>query len=71
MLKLRNLGDVNTEVKNSVGVSPFVIIPRNNLDEVGIQGDTSLSIENGAVSISNEVRADNFIFSVSKNSLKN
>ncbi len=58
-----------TEVNNSVGVSPFVIVPRNDLDKVGVQGDTSVDVEDGGVGVSNEIGADNFISGVSEDSL--
>jgi hypothetical protein len=60
---------VATEVNNSVGVSPFVIVPRNDLDKVGVQGDTSVDVEDGGVGVSNEIGADNFISGVSEDSL--
>jgi hypothetical protein len=52
---------VATEVNNSVGVSPFVIVPGHNLNKVGVQRDTSVDIEDGRVRVSNEIRGDNFI----------
>jgi len=61
---------VDGQVNNSVGVSPFVIVPGNQLNEVRVKRNTSSSIEDGASGIRNEVLADNFFISISQNTLK-
>jgi hypothetical protein len=38
-------GSMGKEVNNTVGVTEFVIVPRNELDELIVKSDTSSSIE--------------------------
>lgn len=64
------LGDVADEVKDTARVSPLVVVPRDELDKVVVQGDTSLSIENGGVVVSVQVGRDNLILSVAENALE-
>lgn len=66
---LAGFSHVESEVDNSVRVAPFVIVPRNELDEVGVKRNTSLSIEDRASRISGEVLADNFFISVTQDTL--
>jgi len=42
----RGFLDVESEIKDSVGISPFVIVPRNDLMEVLIETNSCLGIEN-------------------------
>ena len=65
-LLLRNM---KGQIDNSVGITPFIIVPRDQLNKVRVEGDTSLSIEDGASGVSDEVLADNFFVSVSQDSL--
>jgi len=44
------------KVDHSVGVSPLVIVPGDDLDETGVEGNTSISIEDGRARVSDEVR---------------
>jgi len=43
------------QVDDSLGVSPFVIIPRNQLDKVVVQSNSCLGIKHGRTSLSNEI----------------
>ena len=61
-----NVGD---KVDHTVGVSPLVIVPGDNLDEVVVQSNTSLSINNGRKRASPEVGGDNKIVGVAQNTL--
>lgn len=69
-LELADSGNVVGEIDESVGVSPLVVVPRDELDEVGGERDTSLGVEDGGSGVSDEVRGDNLISSVSKNTLE-
>ena len=42
-----NLGHVDHEVLDTGGVSPLVIVPGDELDEVGVKHDACASIEGG------------------------
>lgn len=64
------LGDVEGQIEESVGVAPFVVVPGDELNEVGVKGDTGLGIEDGGSAITNEILGDDFFISVSEDTLK-
>jgi hypothetical protein len=47
-------------------LTPLVIVPRNQFDEVLVQRDTSLGIEDGGVGVAVHVSGDNLVLGVSK-----
>ena len=57
------------QVQHAVGVSRFVVIPRDKLDKVFRQGDSSLLVKDGRVGVTNEIRRDNILTLVSQNTL--
>ena len=61
---------MSNQVKNLVRITDFVIIPRYNLNESISQSDTSLSVEDRSASVTQEVRRNNCIFSVTQNTLQ-
>merc|ERR1719253_1100246 len=63
--------DINVldQVQDTVGVSAFVVIPRHKLDKVISQSNSSLGINNGRMSIRDEIRRDNILIGVCQNSL--
>lgn len=65
-----NLGSVGDEVNDTARVTVLVVVPRDELDKVGVQRDTSLGIEDGAVGVTQEVSGDNFVFGVAENALE-
>ena len=66
----RDLLDVLGEVDNSVGVSPLVIVPGDQLVEVVVESDAGLRVEDRASGVVVEVRADDLLGGVSENSLE-
>lgn len=52
------------EVEDTAGVTPLVVVPADQLDEVVVEGNTSLGIEDGGVAVAVQVRGDNVILSV-------
>ena len=58
------------QIEESVGVAPFVIVPGDELNEVGVKGDTGLGIEDGGSGITNKVLGDDFFISVSEDTLQ-
>mmetsp|Transcript_27690 Transcript_27690/g.67390 ORF Transcript_27690/g.67390 Transcript_27690/m.67390 type:complete len:357 (-) Transcript_27690:112-1182(-) len=62
--------DVNGQVDQTVGVSPFVIIPRDNLVEVVVQGHASTSVNNGTALVMKNILGNNGIIGVSENTLE-
>lgn len=59
-----DLGGVDDEVQDTAGVSPLVVVPGDQLDEVVVEGDTSLGIEDGRGGVTVQVRGDNVVLSV-------
>mmetsp|Transcript_22184 Transcript_22184/g.33869 ORF Transcript_22184/g.33869 Transcript_22184/m.33869 type:complete len:80 (-) Transcript_22184:722-961(-) len=59
---------VGNEIQDSVGVAALIVVPGNKFDEILRQGNTSLLVEDGGASITNEVRGDNSIRLISHNS---
>mmetsp|Transcript_21568 Transcript_21568/g.36986 ORF Transcript_21568/g.36986 Transcript_21568/m.36986 type:complete len:386 (+) Transcript_21568:167-1324(+) len=49
------LGHVDHQVHHTLGVAPLVVIPGHNLAELGVEGDTGLSIEDGGAGVRHEV----------------
>jgi hypothetical protein len=64
------LSDDADEIEDTARVSPLVIVPGNELDELVVQGDTGLSIEDGGVVVSVQVGRDNLVLGVAENALE-
>lgn len=62
--------DVESEIEDSVGVTPLVVIPRNNLVEVIVETNSCLGVENGRSLVVHEILRDNFFLGESENSLE-
>lgn len=58
---MRKLTD---QVNDTAGVTPFVIVPCNQLDEVVVEGNAGGGIEDGGVLISVQVSGDKSILGV-------
>ena len=59
-----DLGDVGDEVEDTAGVAPLVVVPADQLDEVLVEGDTSLGIEDGGVVVAVQVTGNDIVLSV-------
>lgn len=53
-----------------MGIAPLVVVPGDELDEVGVQGDTGLGIEDGGVVVTVQVGGDNVIVGVAEDALE-
>ena len=62
-----DLGDVGEEVEDTAGVTPLVVVPRDELDEVLVEGDTGLGVENGGVRVAHHIGGHNLVLGVSEN----
>ena len=60
---------MSDQVKNFVRVTDFVVIPRYNFNESISQSDTSFSVEDRSTSVTQEVRRNYCIFSVTQDNL--
>ena len=56
-------------VKHTVGVSPLVVVPCDDLDETFVECDSGLCIEDGRAGMSIEVLRDDLVLSVAKDPL--
>ena len=63
------LGHIDQEIADAPRVAPLVVVPGNQLDEVLVQRDTSLSIEDGGSRVADEIGGDDILISVLKNAL--
>lgn len=54
------------QVQNTAGVTPLVVVPGDQLDEVVVQGNTSLGVEDGGSGVAVHVGGDNVVLSVSQ-----
>ena len=61
---------MSDQVKNFVRVADFVVIPRYNFNECISQSNTSFCIEDRSTSVTQEVRRNNCIFSVTQDTLQ-
>ena len=61
-----DLGNVCKEVEDTAGVTPLVVVPGDELDEVVVEGDTSGGIEDRGGVVSVHVGGDNSVLSVGK-----
>lgn len=58
------------KIENLVGVTPFIIVPGDDLVEIITQTNTSLVIEDGGSGVMHEVLRDDFFLGVSQNTLE-
>ena len=58
------LGNVDQEIADAPRVTPLVVVPGDQLDEVLVQLDTGLGIEDGGSLVTNEIGGDDIIISV-------
>lgn len=58
------------QVNNTAGVAPLVVVPGDQLDEVGVQSNTGLGIEDGGASVTVEVSGDNLVLGVAEDTLE-
>lgn len=62
-----DLGNVCKEVENTAGVTPLVVVPGDELDEVLVEGDTGLGVEDGGGVVAVQVGGDDLVLGVSEN----
>lgn len=62
-------GNIDQEIADTPRVTPLIVIPGNELDEVLVQGDASLGIEDGGSSVADEVGRDDILIGVLENAL--
>jgi hypothetical protein len=70
LLLFINLGNILHEIDNPLGVSPLVIVPRNQLDEILVQLDSSFSVKDRRRLVSNEIGRDDVFLGVFENTLE-
>lgn len=63
------LGGVSDEVADALGVTPLVVVPGDELDEVGGELDTSIGVEDRGAVVAGEIGGDNLLVGVSEDTL--
>ena len=69
-LRAINLSHVLHKIDHSVGITPLVIVPRDELDEVVGEGNSGLGIEDGGKRAGLEVVGDDILLGVTENTLE-
>ena len=59
--------NINNEVADTARVTPFVVVPGDQLDKVVIESNSGLSIEDGRVCGTNPIGRDNFFIGEAHN----
>ena len=62
-------GNVRDKINYTTGVTPFVIVPRDELDKVGIQLDSGLSIKDRRIRVPYEIGGNEVLVSVLEDAL--
>ena len=57
------------EIAHTTGVTPFVIVPGDELDEVGVKLDSGLGVEDRRGGVADEVGGDEIVFAVLEDAL--
>jgi hypothetical protein len=65
-----DLGHVDEEIEDTAGVAPLIVIPRYELHEVVVEGDTCLGVEDGAMWVTIQITGDEVVFAIGKYSYK-
>ena len=63
------LDHVGEEVAHAVAVTPFIVVPADQLEEAAVQGDTGTDIENGGKRAMDEVAGDDLILGCAEDTL--
>lgn len=64
------LGNVGDEVADTARVAVLVVVPRDELDKVGVEGDTGLGVKDGGLGGAKEVGGDDLVVSVAEDALE-
>ena len=64
-------GHVRNQLDDAAHVAPLVVVPRDELDKVGVQRDPSSSAEDGRVRVTHKVGRDDCIVRVAEDALWN
>lgn len=62
--------DVDEEIDDTARVTPLVIVPGDELQEVLVQLDTGVGIEDGGVGVAGEIGGDDGVFGVAEDTLE-
>lgn len=58
------LRSINNQINDSLRITPFIIVPRDELQKVFVQGDTGGGVENARVGVAYEVGGDDGVLGV-------
>ena len=63
-------GHVDHEIDHAVGIAPFIVVPGNDFEEVGIEFDTGAGVEDGAAGVADEIAGDDLLIRVAEEALE-
>ena len=64
-------GHGRNQLDDAARLTPLVVVPRDELDKVGVKGDPSISVEDGRVRVTYKVGRDDRIVRVAEDVLRN
>jgi len=62
---------VRNKLNNTARVAPLIVVPRDELDKVGVEGDASSGVEDGRMRVTDKVARDDRVFRVAEDALCN
>jgi adenine C2-methylase RlmN of 23S rRNA A2503 and tRNA A37 len=65
--RIQRYGELTDQVNDTARVAPLVVVPRDKLDKVVVEGDTGRSVENGRVAVTIQIRGDKSVLGVGEN----
>jgi len=65
-----HFGHVRNKLDDTKRVAPLIVVPRDELDKVRVEGDASCGVEDRRVRVSHKVSRDNRVVSVAEDALR-
>ena len=62
-------GSIDEEIANTARVTPLVVVPGDEFDEVGAELDSCVGVKDGGVGVANEIGGDNLVVGVVNDAL--
>ena len=64
-----HFGHVHNKLNDTTRVAPLVVVPRDKLDKVGVEGDASSGVKDGRMRVSHKVGRDNGVVGIAEDAL--
>src|SRR5262249_38802067 len=67
--KLPSAADHSGHLEDLAGITPFVVVPRDDLDERAVERDAGVGIEDRRAAVAAEIRRNHLVFGVTEDAL--